>query len=394
MEYGNDWKTHRRLFHQEFPQAETSKHDGEILKGNMALLNNMLHEPEYYRDHIRKMSGSIIISVTYGIDTLPHDDPHIDIAEKALDVFLNALNPGAFAVDSLPWLKYVPEWFPGAGFKRKAKEWRKIYQDLANQPFAVTRNELDTGIARESFVSNSLQKLSESQDAGYTEETVKETAATMYEAGTDTIYTGLLSFILAMLKAQQELDRVVGSGRLPDFADKDALPYCTAIMYEVMRWQPIGPVGVIHYIHVEDEYRGYHIPKDSTVIPNAWAILHDEDMYPDPYRFNPDRWIKDGKINPDIRDTTAGFGFGRRICPGRFLAQSSMFLTVVTMLSAFEISKSVDSHGNIIEPKVEYVSSLQNRPAPFQCRIKPRSDVHARLIREGFEQFGSHPYNT
>ncbi|ESK83209.1 cytochrome p450 [Moniliophthora roreri MCA 2997] len=342
------------------------------------------------------MTGSIIISVTYGIDTKSEGDPYIEIAEKALDVFMNALNPSTFVVDSLPWLKYIPDWFPGAAFKRKAKEWRKLYENMATIPFEVTKNGMFKGTARNSFVLNSLQRLFEDgESVGYTEDTVRETAASMYEAGTDTVFTGLLSFILAMVcfpeyqvKAQEELDKVIGPGRLPDFTDKNSLPYCTAIMHEVMRWQTIGPVGVIHFIHVEDEYRGYRIPKDSTVIPNAWAILHDEEMYPDPYRFNPDRWIKDGKINPDVRDTTAGFGFGRRICPGRFLAQSVMFLTIATMLTAFEITKAIDDHGNVIEPTAEYISSLQNRPAPFMRTIKPRSEQLSRLIQEGFEHFG------
>ncbi|KAI3617022.1 cytochrome p450 [Moniliophthora roreri] len=326
------------------------------------------------------MTGSIIISVTYGIDTKSEGDPYIEIAEKALDVFMNALNPSTFVVVS-----YLPQlhsddanWFPGAAFKRKAKEWRKLYENMATIPFEVTKN--------------GMRLFEDGESVGYTEDTVRETAASMYE---DTVFTGLLSFILAMVcfpeyqvKAQEELDKVIGPGRLPDFTDKNSLPYCTAIMHEVMRWQTIGPVGVIHFIHVEDEYRGYRIPKDSTVIPNAWAILHDEEMYPDPYRFNPDRWIKDGKINPDVRDTTAGFGFGRRICPGRFLAQSVMFLTIATMLTAFEITKAIDDHGNVIEPTAEYISSLQNRPAPFMCTIKPRSEQLSRLIQEGFEHFG------
>ncbi|KAK1220151.1 hypothetical protein PQX77_017099, partial [Marasmius sp. AFHP31] len=113
-------------------------------------------------------------------------------------------------------------------------------------------------------------------------------------------------------KAQEEIDRVVGGSRLPDHRDRESLIYLEAISREVQRWQTIGPTGIVHFIHVEDEYRGYRIPKNSTVVPNLWAVLHDEKMYPDPYTFNPDRWIKDGKINTEIRDTTVGFGFGRR----------------------------------------------------------------------------------
>ncbi|KAJ8090105.1 hypothetical protein PM082_018688 [Marasmius tenuissimus] len=160
-------------------------------------------------------------------------------------------------------------------------------------------------------------------------------------------------------KAQEEIDRVVGERRLPDHHDRESLIYLEAILREVQRWQTIGPTGIVHYIHVEDEYRGYRIPKDSTVVPNLWAVLHDEKMYPDPYTFNPDRWIKDGKINTEIRDATVGFGFGRRICPGRNFALSTMYLTMATMLAAFDISKALDENGDIVEPRVEYISLVQ-----------------------------------
>ncbi|KAL0572343.1 hypothetical protein V5O48_009614 [Marasmius crinis-equi] len=393
LPYGNEWKIRRKLFHQEFPHNNAARHEAQELKVNRVLLKNLVRDPENYRDHIRHMSGALIILVTYGLDVKPEDDPVIGVAEQALDAFLYALNPGTFAVDALPWLKYVPDWVPGAGFKRQAKEWRKIYHRLNVEPFELVKEQMANGTALPSFVSNALSLLHDDpKGCGYTEDVIMQTAATMYEAGTDTTYTGLLTFILAMIhfpeyqrKAQEEIDRIVGQGRLPDFRDRDALVYVEAISQEVQRWQPIGAAGVVHYIHTEDEYRGYRIPKDSTIVPNTWAILHDEEMYPDPYRFNPERWIKDGKINPEIRDITAGFGFGRRICPGRYLALSTMYITIATMLAAFDITKAVDESGVPIEPKIEFISSLQNRPVPFRCSIKPRSAAHEKLAVEAEE---------
>ena len=71
-------------------------------------------------------------------------------------------------------------------------------------------------------------------------------------------------------KAQDEIDRVVGNQRFPDFQDREALVYVEAILREVQRWQTIGPTGVPHYNHVGDEYRGYRIPKNCTILANAW----------------------------------------------------------------------------------------------------------------------------
>jgi cytochrome P450 len=82
----------------------------------------------------------------------------------------------------------------------------------------------------------------------------------------------------------------------------------------LLRWYPALPLGLAHYTTENDEYRGYQIPKGTTVLPNVWAILHDPKLYPDPEVFIPDRFVDSEKnaaagINerPEI-----AFGFGRR----------------------------------------------------------------------------------
>ncbi|KAF9257322.1 cytochrome P450 [Marasmius fiardii PR-910] len=347
MPYGNDWKAHRRMFQQE-------NYRDHLRLSVSYPLRDLPVGLDFSLQVLPRMAGSLMISVTYGLETKDKNDQYIRNAENALDAVLPAMNPGTFLVDSLPFLKHIPSWFPGAGFKRKAKEWQALYHKMVNEAFDATKREIANGTAEHSFVSNSFQQLpTDPSQRAEMETLIRETAASMYEAGTDTVFTGLVTFFLAMTcfpeyaaKAQQEIDRVVGRDRLPDFADRESLPYCEAIMQEVFRWQPIAPVGIVHYTHVEDEYRGYRIPKNSTIIPNIWAILHDETAYPDPYTFNPERWLTGTtlpngktKINHNARDTTASFGFGRRICPGRHLATSTTFLTITHRSSSVRHSK-------------------------------------------------------
>lgn len=65
----------------------------------------------------------------------------------------------------------------------------------------------------------------------------------------------------------------------------------------------------------------------------ARALLHDEERYPNSLSFNPDRFIKNGALDPDIlHPDVAAFGYGRRICPGRFMAQDSIWITVLLRL--------------------------------------------------------------
>ena len=76
--------------------------------------------------------------MTYSIKVRPYNDPYIKIAEEALGAIAELLIPGAFLVDIIPFLKYVPEWFPGARFQRKAAMMRKHAEIIRNTTFAAT----------------------------------------------------------------------------------------------------------------------------------------------------------------------------------------------------------------------------------------------------------------
>lgn len=71
-------------------------------------------------------------------------------------------------------------------------------------------------------------------------------------------------------KAQDELDRVVGRTRLPDFSDRESLPYINAVVRELTRWNSVAPLALPHAVLEDDEYNGYYIPKGCIVMPNVW----------------------------------------------------------------------------------------------------------------------------
>ncbi|KAJ7142248.1 cytochrome P450 [Mycena epipterygia] len=387
MPYGDVWRAHRRLFNQGFNARASRNFRPKELTATHGLLHRLVHTPEAFRDHIRRMAGEIIISVAYGIDVLPVNDPYIAVAEKAVHAGEQAAVPGRFLVDSIPLLKYVPDWFPGAGFKQKGKEWKQLGREFEELPFAEVKRQLASGTACHSFTAENLRNLSESGDKYYDEETIKATAASMYLAGSDTTVAVLSTFFLAMLanpeaqrKAQMEIDMVIGQGHLPDFNDEQSLPYISALVKEVLRWKPVLPIGLPHYLSVEDEYRGYRLPAGSIIIGNIWAIFQDEDMYPDPSTFKPERFLRNGKPNPDVRDPEVVFGFGRRMCPGRHMAMESVWITIASILSVFDITKAIGDDGQIIEPSYEYSPDLLSAPLPFKCSITPRSPEAMALV--------------
>ncbi|CCO32744.1 O-methylsterigmatocystin oxidoreductase Short=OMST oxidoreductase [Rhizoctonia solani AG-1 IB] len=143
---------------------------------------------------------------------------------------------------------------------------------------------------------------------------VKWTAGAMYLAGSSTTTHVIMVFFLMMAlypevarRAQEEIDTVVGRGRIPDFPDRELLPYVEALLQEVMRISPPSALGLPHTALEDIDFQGYRIPKNTTIHPNIWGMLHDPAYYSSPYEFLPDRYLKSAP-DPDPRKYIFGFG--------------------------------------------------------------------------------------
>jgi hypothetical protein len=109
-----------------------------------------------WQDDIKIISSTFaatIMKIGYGIAVQEFDDPYLSIAEEAMDGFAKAAVPGAFLVDSIPILKYVPSWFPGAGFQKKAARWKEATNTMAEEPFRHVQEQLVQVSFFEEFMS-------------------------------------------------------------------------------------------------------------------------------------------------------------------------------------------------------------------------------------------------
>ncbi|KIK59244.1 hypothetical protein GYMLUDRAFT_1004604 [Collybiopsis luxurians FD-317 M1] len=393
--YDDGWKAQRKIVNRSFPPGDIGRFHPKLLSATHDLLRILIKTKDFKKD-LQSWASVFILDIVYGIHA-KETDSYLTTAVKAAESLALAATPGVFYVDQIPILKYVPEWFPGATFKRKAREWNNLRIKMTNM-FDVTKEQIALGTSTPSLTSVALEQMDPSQSTIEQEELIKMTSAATYGGDPDSILIALQSFVALMLmhpeiqhKAHSELDKALGPGNLPSFSDEPSLPYITAIVWETLRLQPVAPLGIPHLVTRDDIYEGYFIPKGSIVIYNAWSIGHDEKVYPNPNQFNPSHFLDDkGKLNLSNKDPSgATFGFGRRICPGKHIVIASMFIVIASILTCYIIEPELDEHGKKVEPKVDWnpEPTLLNGPLPFKCRFIPRSKEIEESLRRLKSEF-------
>ncbi|KAM6489427.1 Cytochrome P450, partial [Amanita muscaria] len=114
--------------------------------------------------------------------------------------------------------------------------------------------------------------------------------------------------------------------------------------------KPVTPIAFPHSGDEDDTYKGYHIPKGKllSLTMTTRAVTQNEAVYSDPEEFKPERFIKDNGMLTDD-NVSYMFGFGRRTCPGKYMADMVVWLVIASVLAMFNISKARDENGNEIK---------------------------------------------
>ncbi|KAF9002123.1 cytochrome P450 [Cyathus striatus] len=388
LPYGKRFQTHRRLLQEYLHQKQCLSYQPLQTQHARRLLVNLSDNPNKCMKHLQRFSTALIVKIAYGKDIISDDDPYLEISDAAIDSLVSCGSPGSTLVDLMPFLRFLPSWFPGTYYASKAREFRSAVRKMHEYPFEVTKRQLKEGTAKPSFLSHFLDQLQGNYDDKQHMEDLQGSAGVIFAGGAETTYSALSHFILDMVlfpesqrKAQQEIDRVVGKNRLPEPSDRSSLPYVEAIMQEVLRWNTVAPSGVPHRSISDDVYNGMFIPKGTVVIANAYAILRDESIYTNPDSFNPGRYLAKPEGNEEPYPI-GHFGFGRRICPGLHFADASLWIAICSILATLDIGRALDDKGNEIIPTVELVTGITSHPKQFPYSIKPRDQTREGMIRQ------------
>ncbi|KAH8100255.1 cytochrome P450 [Cristinia sonorae] len=376
----------RRLLALGLQPRELEAYQTSMQHATIRFLADLLRDPANFLSHIHGVPTDVSLEIAYGYTAKGDDDPFVDRITNIARCFEKS---AAFSIDEgyvvnwFPFLSKLPSFFPGMSFRKVAQTWRSENMAAFSEGLERVRSEVTEGVARQSVLSRAF-----GDHSGLFEEDVMlRCAPQLFTGGSDTTISALSTFFLAMMlypeaqkRAQEELDRVVGPDRLPTFADWPNLPYVTGLLRETIRWHT--PIPCAYRNPVKDDlYEGYFIEKDSTVLVNFWGMLYNEESFPDPGEFRPERW-SDVSLHgdKDVDPFEFAFGFGRRLCPGKYMAQELLFMTIANTLATFNIRKCKDVNGVEITPDAKYTNGSIVAPLPFDCEVTPRATQTLLLV--------------
>jgi cytochrome P450 len=296
-------------------------------------------------------------------------DPEVVRIHKVVEHFHATILPGAYLVDRIPFLRYLP------GYRKQLDDWHHEELELFRHQLGRVKSEVDENKAGPSFTRTLLEN---TEDHQLSTDEMSYLAGSLFGAGSDTTAVGITATImaaachpLAQAKVHEELDKVIGSDRVPTFDDSTSLPQLHAFLLEALRWRPIVRIGFPHRATKDIFWRGYCIPEGATVYGCHWTLSRDPIVFPDPETFNPQRWLdSEGRLGKNNTKFIT-YGFGRRVCPGLYLANNSLYITLALLLWSFRIVERPDAPINTHA----FSDAVIPHAAPFEIDVIPRVEV-------------------
>ncbi|OEL19713.1 Flavonoid 3'-monooxygenase [Dichanthelium oligosanthes] len=281
---------------------------------------------------------------------------------------------------------FVPAlaWLDPQGVVGKMKRLHRRYDDMMNgiirerEAAEEGKDLLSVLLAR----MREQKPLAEGEDSRINDTDIKALLLNLFTAGTDTT-SSTVEWALAELirhpdvlaKAQQELDAVVGRGRLVSESDLPRLTYLAAVIKETFRLHPSTPLSLPRVAAEECEVDGFRIPRGTTLLVNVWAIARDPAAWPEPLEFRPGRFLPGGShAGVDVKGSDfelIPFGAGRRICAGLSWGLRMVTLMTATLVHALDWHLADGMTADKLDMEEAYGLTLQ-RAVPLMVRPAPR----------------------
>lgn len=398
LSYGDRWRMYRKIMHEALQDKAAKQYEPIQSKEARIAMLHLGRAPQDFQRIFKRYAASAIMQVTYDYQVKDISDPLVVEVEQCLFNMASCIAVGASMLDRFPALMYLPTVVNP--WKRKGLEYRNREQKLFLSQYLSVRERMRKNACQPCFVSKVLER---QEELGLTDQEGASMAGSFFGAGSDTTASGLAIFIMAMCrfpdvlqKLQREIDSICGGdegGHLPTFDDlsPESAPFLHATVQETLRWRPVSAGGFQHKLTQDVEYRGYLLPKGSTVVAPHWSISLDPSEYPEPDQFKPERFLQDSKDDPTASAKVKGtwfapqrgsvaFGFGRRVCPGLHIAMRSLAINLACMAWCFDIQHPSGNPENV--DTFAFTSAANSHPLPFPAVFKYRSLARKNVVED------------
>ncbi|KAF1806535.1 cytochrome P450 [Mucor lusitanicus] len=351
-----------------------------IRKESSDFVNRLIHTTETKGSvdplrYLELFTLNVIFNSGFGRRFDNVDDPEFRSLAHMVEYTMKLASLDNDLPNFLPALSIV-DYFIGTQVKMKNfinNERNPVYSKLIKEAFHKEGPNVVKSLGENGFVLDDEEMLVFMSD--------------LIAAGTDTISV-TMSWNYAILCRYPDLQKRVSAeidsfikihGRVPDFSEREELPLCISVMKESMRYRPTSPFGVSHTTDKDIIVDGYLIPKDCTIISNMGSMHTNAERYENPFEFIPERFMDNLKTmqasangNIEQRDTY-NFGWGRRICPGIYLAEVEIFYAFVQVFAKCFIEPVIPGdYPNIDDAKNAGLTVL---PKDYQVKFTKRADA-------------------
>ncbi|KAH7083607.1 cytochrome P450 [Paraphoma chrysanthemicola] len=382
MEYGDLFRKHRKVTHTLLGMQNFKSFMPYQDYESKQTLRILMQNPSGFYQELQRYATSVTLSLLVGARLTNSDGQFSHEADHTTHKMFKYMRPGAWLADWIPVLDYLPNVL--APWRAKAQSFYESLIEFWSVLYDPVANRVKEGNAPDCFVKSFLES---PNIESFSEAERRVLFSDIMAAGMETTATSLQFLFKAALlypdfikHAQAELDQVVGNDRLPDWDDRPNLPYIKAVIMELHRWCCTTPLSFFHATTREDTYRGKNIPAKTTVIYNTYAVHHNDEYFPQHHKFAPERYLPDSDkrrmVDGAFASVHYAFGAGRRECPGKHVADSSLYIAISRLLWAFNFEL-----GSNPLPSDETAGDVPILgPAEFKCNVTVRSEKAKSVI--------------
>ena len=382
-DFGPTWKALRKIAHSALRMYGSGLNNLENkicveIKEVSQHFCDLQGQPFDPRNQVQVAILNVMCSFVFG-ERFKGDDQEFQEIMQYLDAIMNLAAAGTL-LEVFPFMRYLP-----LEIHNKITECQKLQAKVIRNRFEEHRQTYQEGTIRD--LSDALLGAfyEYQQEDSKLKDLIREgqlvtTIAEVFAAGNDTTMS-VLSFSLlyftafpeVQARAQQEMDDVIGRGRLPSLKDKPHLPYMEAVMVEILRHTSIAFETVPHRVRSDTTLGGYDIPQDSVVIFHLRGIHFDPSRWEKPEEFNPERFLDENGcfISPGTLSFLP-FSAGPRVCLGETFAKTEIFLFQAQLLHQFKFECPPGSSPPDLEAFLGESDRGVLMPKPYQVIVTKR----------------------